>query len=87
MRPGTFNGYNLSDMFEYISLDSYHVLLEQLARCGSAGGRLVYWNMMAPRRRPDSLSAQLKPLSQLSNRLYLQDKAFFYSDFVVEEIV
>jgi S-adenosylmethionine-diacylglycerol 3-amino-3-carboxypropyl transferase len=85
--PGTFHSYNLSDLFEYISLDSYFAILGELARCGCPGGRLAYWNMMAPRRHPDSLSAQLRSLSVLSRQLHRQDKAFFYSDFVVEEII
>jgi hypothetical protein len=29
----------------------------------------------------------LRPLHELSARLFRQDKAFFYSDFVVEEIM
>ena len=54
---------------------------------GRSGGRLAYWNMLVPRSRPGELANVLKPLSQLSERLHKMDKAFFYSAFVVEEIV
>lgn len=79
--------YNLSDIFEYMSPDHYQHLLAQLVAAGHHGTRLVYWNMLAPRRRPAHMAAQLRPLLDLSRRLHLADKAFFYSDFVIEEVV
>jgi S-adenosylmethionine-diacylglycerol 3-amino-3-carboxypropyl transferase len=48
---------------------------------------MAYWNMLAPRRRPPVLAERLHPLQELSTTLFRQDKAFFYSDFVVEEII
>jgi S-adenosylmethionine-diacylglycerol 3-amino-3-carboxypropyl transferase len=33
------------------------------------------------------MADRLRPLTDLSRRLHGQDKAFFYSDFVVEEVV
>jgi S-adenosylmethionine-diacylglycerol 3-amino-3-carboxypropyl transferase len=85
--PGAFDAFNLSDIFEYMAPEQYHALLEQLTTSGRPGARLVYWNMLAPRRRPQSMASQLRPLDQLSAALFQQDKAFFYSDFVVEEVV
>ena len=79
--------FNLSDIFEYMSQDNCHLLLERIHRAGRAGGRLAYWNMLAPRRRPDTMADRLRPLDDLAQRLFLQDKAFFYSAFVVEEIL
>jgi S-adenosylmethionine-diacylglycerol 3-amino-3-carboxypropyl transferase len=83
----TIDRFNLSDIFEYMSPDNYHRLLGQLASRGKIGGRLAYWNMLAPRSRPDSMSDQLRSMADLSQRLHWQDKAFFYSRFVLEEIV
>jgi S-adenosylmethionine-diacylglycerol 3-amino-3-carboxypropyl transferase len=79
--------YNLSDIFEYMSAENYERLLARLTACGRRGGRLAYWNMLVPRRRPESMAEQLRPLTELAQKLYRQDKAFFYSAFVVEEIV
>lgn len=79
--------YNLSDIFEYMSEANYRQLLERLCRAGRPGGRLAYWNMLAPRRRPESLAAQLRPLDEVAQRLFREDKAFFYSAFIVEEIL
>jgi len=78
--------FNLSDIFEYMSPENYQQLLGRLVRAGRSGGRLAYWNMLAPRSRPESMAAELKPLTELSERLHHADKAFFYSAFVVEEI-
>ena len=78
--------YNLSDIFEYMSEEGTRALLERLARSGRSGGRLVYWNMLAPRSRPQSLADRLKPLTDVARRLFAQDKAFFYSALVVEEV-
>jgi S-adenosylmethionine-diacylglycerol 3-amino-3-carboxypropyl transferase len=79
--------YNLSDVFEYVSLDHYHRLLEALVAAARPSARLAYWNMLAPRRRPESMASQLRPLEALATRLHQQDRAFFYSAFIVEEVV
>ena len=83
---GSIDRFNLSDIFEYMSEENYHRLLERICRAGRTGGRLAYWNMLAPRHRPAAMADRLRPLDGLAQRLFLQDKAFFYSDFVVEEL-
>jgi S-adenosylmethionine-diacylglycerol 3-amino-3-carboxypropyl transferase len=80
------NRYNLSDIFEYMSAENTETLLRKLATAGKQGGRLAYWNMMVPRSRPESLAGALEPLDDLSKKLFVKDKAFFYRAFVVEEI-
>jgi S-adenosylmethionine-diacylglycerol 3-amino-3-carboxypropyl transferase len=82
----SFDKYNLSDMFEYISPHDYERLLAAIVRAGRCGGRLAYWNLLAPRRRPPRLADRLRPLDDLASRLHAVDKAFFYRAFVVEEI-
>jgi S-adenosylmethionine-diacylglycerol 3-amino-3-carboxypropyl transferase len=79
--------YNLSNIFEYMSLENYHNLLQKIVQSGYPGGRLAYWNMLAPRSRPHRMAHQLRPLANLARRLHAKDKAFFYSNFVVEEMI
>jgi S-adenosylmethionine-diacylglycerol 3-amino-3-carboxypropyl transferase len=79
--------YNLSDIFEYMSFENYESLLQELIQVGRTGSRLVYWNMLAPRSRPEYMAGQLRQLSELACRLHLADKAFFYSNFIVEEVI
>ncbi len=79
--------FNLSDVFEYVSPEHYHRLLETIAGAARGGARLAYWNMLAPRSRPESMAERLRPLDELAARLHAIDRAFFYSAFRVEEVV
>jgi S-adenosylmethionine-diacylglycerol 3-amino-3-carboxypropyl transferase len=85
--PASVDRFNLSDIFEYMSAEAAEALLAKIARAGRSGGRLAYWNMLVPRSRPASLAGQLRPQAELAAALHRRDKAFFYSAFVVEEIV
>jgi S-adenosylmethionine-diacylglycerol 3-amino-3-carboxypropyl transferase len=82
-----FDRCNLSDVFEYVSLDEYETSLSQLTRVCRPGARLVYWNMLAPRTRPVSLAGVLHPAAERAARLHPQDRAFFYSRLVIEDVL
>lgn len=77
--------FNLSDIFEYMSPENYQRLLERLIAASNPGARLAYWNMLAPRSRPDALAARLRPNDARAKELFAQDRAWFYSRFVLEE--
>lgn len=78
--------FNLSDVFEYVSEPDYHAMLDQLARVGRPGGRLAYWNLFVPRSRPEAMADRLVPRSERADDLHAQDRAFFYGDFVLEDV-
>jgi S-adenosylmethionine-diacylglycerol 3-amino-3-carboxypropyl transferase len=82
-----FDRFNLSDIFEYMPEHVAGDLLAELVQSAGPGARLAYWNMLAPRSRPDAMADQVEPLSEIADRLHLLDKAFFYNRFVVEEVV
>jgi len=82
-----FTKYNLSDLFEYLSVETTNRLLGRISEISASGSRIAYWNMLAPRSSPESLRTRIRPLTDLAANLHLQDKAFFYSAFVVEEIL
>lgn len=79
--------FNLSDIFEYMSPTNYQGLLERLIQSSRPGARLAYWNMLAPRSRPESLAGKLRPLESIATSLFQEDKAWFYSRFVLEEVI
>jgi S-adenosylmethionine-diacylglycerol 3-amino-3-carboxypropyl transferase len=79
--------FNLSDIFEYMSEQNTAALLERLADASRPGGRLAYWNMLAPRARPASLAHRLQPREDIAAPLFLRDRAYFYSAFRVEEVL
>jgi S-adenosylmethionine-diacylglycerol 3-amino-3-carboxypropyl transferase len=84
---GAFTKFNLSDIFEYMSESAHAELLGRLCEVSQPGGRLVYWNMLAPRRRPDALAHRLAPRDDLARALHPRDRAFFYSALVVEDVL
>ena len=83
----TIDRFNLSNIFEYVSLPGYHELLHELVRASRDEARMVYWNLFAERRRPASMADEIKPLENLATKLFTQDKAFFYQAIVIEEVV
>jgi S-adenosylmethionine-diacylglycerol 3-amino-3-carboxypropyl transferase len=82
----TIDRLNLSDIFEYVSRESYHGLLSELVRVSRSKARMAYWNLLTPRQRPSFLGNEIRPLRELAAQLGQQDKAFFYQAFVVEEL-
>ena len=83
---GRFDAWNLSDIFEYMPEPAYHALLGKITAHSNPNARLAYWNMLAPRSRPETMASMLEPLDDLATNLHHQDKAFFYSRFVVEQL-
>ena len=81
----SIDGWNLSDVFEYMTPSVQHQVYARLLDRTRIGGRLVYWNMMAPRRAPEALAGRVQAHTALAAELGEADKAFFYSALVVEE--
>jgi S-adenosylmethionine-diacylglycerol 3-amino-3-carboxypropyl transferase len=80
------DGFNLSDIFEYMDPATFAAVYGQVMTAANPGARLVYWNMMAPRRVPQAFGSQVTTRADLEATGKAMDKAFFYSDFVVEEV-
>jgi len=83
--PRAFDRCNLSDVFEYMAPEHFERTLGRLAGSLRHGARIAYWNMLVPRRRPQSLADVLTPLDELATKLHARDRAFFYADLVVEQ--
>lgn len=81
------DGFNLSDVFEYMDERLFARVYGDVLRAANPGARLVYWNMMAPRRVPPPFAGRVRRLEEAEARGKAADKAFFYSDFVVEEVL
>lgn len=82
-----FDGFNLSDIFEYLDEPTCTAIYKSLLEYAHKGARLAYWNMLVPRRCPMELAGKVEYKENLSKTLFAKDKAFFYSDFIVEEVV
>lgn len=84
--PDTFDGYNLSDIFEYLSPAQCETVYARLLSGARPGARLAYWNMLVPRTCPDALAGRVVRLDEAAQALFKEDRAFFYSRFIVEEV-
>jgi len=84
---GSFDGFNLSDIFEYMSPQLSHDIYAQLLGLAKPKARFVYWNMMVRRQMSDDFPGQVELNEKDSSSLDFQDKAFFYSNLVIEDVI
>lgn len=82
-----FDGFNLSDIFEYMSYNQYEDEIRSILDYAKSGARLVYWNMLAERKHIQSLEMKLKFLDQEASELFQEDKAFFYKSLIIGEAI
>jgi len=80
------DAFNLSDIFEYMSPEAHETAYGTILAASRPGARIAYWNMMAPRRVPAALASRVTTNADLEAKLKPLDKAFFYSDFVIEDV-
>jgi S-adenosylmethionine-diacylglycerol 3-amino-3-carboxypropyl transferase len=81
-----YDGFNLSDIFEYMDEETTAALYGTLLQTARPGARLAYWNMLAPRTCPERYRNIVTPCTQLSKDLFARDRACFYSAFHVDEV-
>ena len=78
--------YNLSDIFEYMDDNQMCKIFEKMYTKSKKGTIIAYWNMLADKRISkyfDTIEFKEKE----SDELLKKDKAFFYSKFIIEEII
>lgn len=85
-RGDGWDGYNLSDIFEYLGPELSEEVYGRLLATARPGARLAYWNMLVPRRRPERFAERIESLDQLAADCFFRDRAFFYSAFVIEQV-
>lgn len=83
------NKFNLSDIFEYMSLENYEKLMDKIYEDSENGALLAYWNLVVPRNSEidDSGKGKYMRLSHIDSSLHKIDRTFFYTDFVIEKVV
>ena len=83
---GQVDRVNLSDVFEYLAPEESRALLEHIATLAHPGARLAYWNMIVPRRGVEFAPGVVRTVPACGETLLRRDKAFFYREFIVEEV-
>jgi S-adenosylmethionine-diacylglycerol 3-amino-3-carboxypropyl transferase len=82
-----FDGFNLSDVFEYMTPEEHHNCYGRLVSGASDGARLVYWNLFSPRGRPAAEAGRVRTLKTLAHDLHRRDHAWFYQTLHVDEVI
>lgn len=80
------DGFNLSDIFEYMDESTFEAVYSSILSASKPDARLVFWNMMVPRRVPAKFASQVRTLDSVEREGKAMDKAFFYADFVTEQV-
>ncbi len=78
---GSFDAFNLSDVFEYLAPPDADALFATVARLAAPGARVAWWDLLAERHPPPGV-----PLAEdaaLGARLHAADRAPFYRAFHV----
>lgn len=81
-----FSGFNLSDIFEYMSKEQYAKELGRIVRRAKPGAKIAFWNMLAERKEVADLESHISFLTDKAEALHRKDKAFFYQSFVLGEV-
>ncbi|MBI4527123.1 MAG: DUF3419 family protein [Deltaproteobacteria bacterium] len=79
-QPGSVSKFNLSDIFEYMSQESFEQTLDQIVHASSSPARLAYWTLFVPRCVPTVLSRRAVS-SRAATNLYDLTRTFFYGSF------
>lgn len=82
---GSFDAFNLSNIFEYISSDDFSSVGKSFVDIANPNARFAYWNLMVPRKL-SALFRELEFQKDLCAELMENDKGFYYSQFVLEKL-
>jgi S-adenosylmethionine-diacylglycerol 3-amino-3-carboxypropyl transferase len=86
LAPGALSALYLSDLFEWVAPDHHEKMLRAIVRVSRPAARMVYWNLLVPRSRPDALAAEIAVHDDEARALHQRDLAFVYGSFHVESV-
>ena len=75
-----YDFFNLSDIFEYMSDDEFERNVAHIVGNSASQARVAYWNMQGNKYIDKK---KLTYQRELSEKLFVSDRAFFYKDFRV----
>src|SRR3989344_3462214 len=81
MPDNTFSKFNLSDLFEALSLEDNDTLWQEIIRTAKSGAVIAYWNNLVRRSYPAQQSALIKTDENQLRNLRAKDRVFFYDSF------
>lgn len=87
--PGSFTGFNLSDVFEWMSDELHERVYRQVLDAAAPGAVLAYWNNLVHRGAPRAFVAEgrVEPDEELARRLHDADRSFLYRAVHVDRVI
>ncbi len=79
-----FDGFNLSDIFEYMDIHQFNKTFDQILNHCEPGARIVYWNNLVE-RIPLKAPERLRILDETANDLFSKNRSFFYGSLIIAE--
>lgn len=83
----TLTKFNLSDIFEALSLEENNKIWDEIVRTAKSGARVVYWNNLVKRTYPEYLSKHIKSDKMLQDKLRKQERVYFYDKVYAHTII
>lgn len=83
---GCVDGFNLSDVFEYMPSSKAKALTASIQRAARGGARLIYWNMLVD-RQACQYNDKLSSVVSYDADLPLYSRTFFYSRFAKDIVL
>lgn len=83
----TFSKFNLSDIFEALSLEENNKIWDEIVRTAKSEARVVYWNNLVKRTYPEYLSKHIKVDEIFQDELRKQDRVYFYDKVYMYTII
>lgn len=75
--------FNLSDIFEYMSEEHFHLVAKEILRVSQEGARVAYWSLFVPRPVPPACAGQMDSQPSETGKLFASSRTFFYGGFHV----
>jgi S-adenosylmethionine-diacylglycerol 3-amino-3-carboxypropyl transferase len=83
-RFGRFDGFNLSNIFEYTTPGSFRELAGALAAGANPSALFAHWNILLPRKLSEAMPYLFENLFDTSIDRGVPDKGWIYSRFLLE---
>jgi S-adenosylmethionine-diacylglycerol 3-amino-3-carboxypropyl transferase len=87
MPDQSIDKFNLSDIFEPLSIEKSNAIFAEIARTAKPGARLIFWNNLVSRNIPSNLQGVFERDIDAENDLRKIDRVFFYDRFYVYRVV
>ena len=84
---GSIDKFNLSDIFEPISIESTNTIFDEIYRTAKPSARIIFWNNLVGRDVPVEMKHCFERDIVTENELRKSDKIFFYEKFLIYTVV